>query len=80
MDKPTIVRVHEDERRQDLDREMKEKGLYYAVKNRLDEIVMICNQSSYIDCSNVMVYADDILAMIQLFGERYGIRKIREGS
>lgn len=79
MDKPTIVRVHADEHRQELDREMKESGLYYAVKKRLDEIILICNQSSYIDFSNVTGYADDILAMIKLFGERYGIRKIREG-
>lgn len=79
MDKATIVRINADEHRQELDREMKESGLYYAVKNRLDEIVRICNESPYITYSSVIGYADDILTMIQLFGERYGSRKIREG-
>lgn len=74
----TLKVVKPDEHKEWCREQIKKDGLYNAVKAQLDEIILILSQGSYGDFSEGTEYAQNILDLIETFGEKYGIYRVGE--
>ena len=74
----TIKEITPEEHKEWCKEQIKNHGLYGAVEEQLDEWVGICNQLGYSGFSEATERAQNILDLIEAFGQRFGIYKIEE--
>ena len=68
----TIKVVTPEEKKQWFVNELKEKGLYEAVKDQLDELMIDCRALDYLGFSHAVECSCNILDLIQTFVDNYG--------
>ncbi len=67
--------VTPEENKEWLKNEIEKKGLYYAVKDQLDELMIDCRALDYMGFGHVTECSVNILELIETFGEKFGICK-----
>ena len=60
--------------------QIKKNGLYGAVKEQLDEWVDICHPLGYLGFSEATERAQNILDLIEAFGQRAGIYRVEQNA
>ena len=67
--------VTPEENKEWLKNEIEKKGLYHAVRDQLDELMIDCRALDYMGFSHATECSVNILDLIETFGERFGIYK-----
>ena len=67
-----------EEQKQWLKDEIQKKGLYHAVEDQLDELMLDCRALNYVGFSHATECSVNILDLIETFGEMFGIYKNKE--
>lgn len=75
-----IVKITPMQHNEWLKNQIKEKGLYYAVKEQLDDLVDICHPLGYLGFSEATERAMNILDLIEVFGQKYGIYRVEQSD
>ena len=73
-----LVEVTPEEHKEWCKQQIREKGLYNAVKEQLDEWVGICRPLNYVGFSEATERAMNVLDLIEVFGQKYGIYRVEQ--
>lgn len=60
--------------------QIKENGLYGAVKEQLDEIMLDSQSLGYVDHGDVMLRCQNILDLVEAFGQNHGIYRVEQNA
>ena len=75
-----IVEITPVEHREWCKKQIKEKGLRGAVEEQLDELVSVCRPLGYMGFSEATERAQNILDLIEVFGQNFGIYRVEQNA
>ena len=75
-----LVEITPEEHKEWCKQQIAEKGLYKAVEEQIDEWVSVCHPLGYRGFSEATERAQNILDLIEAFGQKFGIYRVEQNA